>query len=149
MNVDLCFVPATHEGAAKLPAVSGSSGRLIVERPQSETTEREWPGCVFEDPELTYEEAMLDFVAASQERAHQPEPESKAEQADKESLKAEKRALRHEETRLRDKRRQIREKRKRRCRLERSASCPKSRGAGLPGPLQEGTASAAKSQASE
>jgi transposase InsO family protein len=112
VNVDLCFVPATHEVADKLPAVSGSSGRLIVERPQSETTEGEWPGCVFEDPALAYEEAMLDFVAASQERAHQPEPESKAEQADKGSLKAEKRALRHEETRLRDERRQIREKRK-------------------------------------
>ena len=112
MNVDLCFVPATHEVADKLPAVSGSSGRLIVEQPPSETTEREWPGCVFEDPELTYEEAMLGFVAASQERAHQPESESKAEQAGKGSLKAEKRALRHEETQLRDERRQIREKRK-------------------------------------
>jgi transposase InsO family protein len=112
VNVDLCFVPATHEVADKLPAVSGSSGRLIVGQPQSETTEREWPGCVFEDPELTYEEAMLGFVAASQERAHQPEPESTAEQADKGSLKAEKRALRHEETQLRDERRQIREKRK-------------------------------------
>jgi transposase InsO family protein len=112
VNVDLCFVPATHEVANKLPAVSGSSGRLIVERPQSETTEREWPGCVFEDPALAYEEAMLGFVAASQERAHPSEPESKAEQADKGSLKAEKRALRREETQLRDERRQIREKRK-------------------------------------
>jgi transposase InsO family protein len=112
VNVDLCFVPATHEVADKLPAVSGSSGRLIVEQPPSETTEREWPGCVFEDPELTYEEAMLDFVAASQERVPPPEPESEAEQAGKGSLKAEKRALRHEETQLRDERRQIREKRK-------------------------------------
>jgi transposase InsO family protein len=110
VNVDLCFVPATHEVAAKLPAVSGSSGRLIVEQPQAETTEREWPGCVFKDPALTYEEAMIDFVAASQERAHQPE--SKAEQADKGSLKTEKRALRHEEVQIRDERRQTREKRK-------------------------------------
>jgi transposase InsO family protein len=83
-----------------------------VEQPQSETTEREWPGCVFENPGLAYEEAMLGFVAASRERVHQPEPESKAEQADKGSLKAEKRTLRHEETQLRNERRQIREKRK-------------------------------------
>ncbi len=109
-NVDLCFVPVTHEVAAKLPAVSGSSGRLVVERSQAETDEREWPGRVFENPALTYEEAMLDFVAASQERAK--EPESKAEQADNESLKAKKRALRCEEARSRDERRQIRERRK-------------------------------------
>jgi hypothetical protein len=30
----------------------------------------------FEDPALTYEEAMLDFVAASQERANQAQRES-------------------------------------------------------------------------
>jgi transposase InsO family protein len=103
-------VPATHEAVAKLPAVSGSSGRLVVERPQEETTNREWPGQVFENPELTYEEAMLDFVAASQERASQPE--SKAGQVDDGSLKAEKQALRRAETQLRDERRQSREKRR-------------------------------------
>jgi transposase InsO family protein len=93
--------------------VSGSSGRLIVQGSQAETGEREWPGRVFEDPELTYEEAMLDFVAASRERESQQKAESsKTEQTDKGSLKAEKRALRREEARLRDERRQIREKRK-------------------------------------
>ena len=29
LNVDICFVPAEHEDEAKLPAVSGSSGRLV------------------------------------------------------------------------------------------------------------------------
>jgi transposase InsO family protein len=100
----------THEVAEKLPAVSGSSGRLIVERTQEETNEREWPGQVFENPELTYEEAMLDFVAASQERAK--EPEKQPEAAHDDSLKAQKRALRCEEAQLRDERRQVREKRK-------------------------------------
>jgi len=81
-----------------------------VERPQAETNEREWPGQVFEKSELTYEEAMLEFVAASQERGN--EPESEAEPADDGSLKAKKRALRREEAELRDERRQVRERRK-------------------------------------
>ena len=96
--------------ADKLPAVSGSSGRLIVERSQAEADEREWPGQVFENSELTYEEAMLEFVAACQERDN--EPKSEAEPADGGSLKAKKRALGREEAQLRDKRRQVRERRK-------------------------------------
>lgn len=103
-------MPATHEVADKLPAVSGSSSRLIVERTPAEANEREWPGQVFENPELTYEEAMLDFVAASQERANKPQNQPEA--ANDDSLKAKKRALRCEEAQLRDERRQVREKRK-------------------------------------
>ena len=96
--------------AEKLPAVSGSSGRLIVERSQAETNEREWPGQVFENSELTYEEAMLAFIAASQERANKPE--SKAEPTDDGALKVKKQAILREEAQLRDKRRQVRERRK-------------------------------------
>ena len=103
-------MPATHQVADKLPAVSGSSGRLIVERRAEEGHEREWPGQVFENPELTYEEAMLDFVAASQERANKSE--NQPEVAHNDSPKAAKRALRCEETQLRDERRRMREKRK-------------------------------------
>jgi hypothetical protein len=106
----LCFVPASHEVASKLPAVSGSSGRLIVERSQAETDQGQWPGRVFEDPELSYEEAMLGFVTASQE--DEDRSSRQAEAAEPGSLKAEKRTLRCEEARLRDERRQIREKRK-------------------------------------
>lgn len=95
----------------KLPAVSGSSGRLIVERPQTEMNERQWPGRVFEDPDLPYAQAMLDFVATSQAREEQAHPDQ-AEQAPKGSLKEEKRALRREEARLRDERSQMREQRK-------------------------------------
>ncbi len=67
VNVDLCFVPATHETAGHLPAVSGSSGRLVVSRPHdgATTSERTWPGRVFEDPDLEYVAAMQTFVAAS------------------------------------------------------------------------------------
>jgi transposase InsO family protein len=106
--VDLCFVPVTHEVDIKIPAVSGSSGRLVVERSPTEEEERYWPGRVFENPELTYEEAMLDFAAASLERGRKAE--KKEEKADDSSLKGQKQALRREEAQLRDERRQTREK---------------------------------------
>ena len=63
VNVDLCFVPAQHEAKLKLPAVSGSSGHLVIERPKDE--EPQYPGQVFENPRLGYEEAMQAFVEAS------------------------------------------------------------------------------------
>lgn len=108
--MDLCFVPATHEVTIKLPAVSGSSGRLIVERAAAETPERTWPGQVFENPELSYEEAMRDFVTASQQEAKPAlQPQEGVAEA---SLKARKRALRGEEAQLRAARRSVREKRR-------------------------------------
>jgi hypothetical protein len=63
VNVDLCFVPATHAVDEIVPAVSGSSGRLIVRRPVP-VGERSWPGRVFAQTELSYPEAMDHFVAA-------------------------------------------------------------------------------------
>jgi transposase len=65
LNVDLCFVPADHEVEAKLPAVSGSSGRLVVERVKSEAVEPDYPGTVLADERLDYAQAMAAFVAAS------------------------------------------------------------------------------------
>jgi transposase InsO family protein len=65
VNVDLCFVPASHQAADRLPAVSGSSGRLVVasrERPEQVNS---WPGQVFEAMALSYPEAMLAFVQAA------------------------------------------------------------------------------------
>jgi transposase InsO family protein len=58
-------VPADHEGEIKLPAVSGSSGRLIVERPGAAREEKWYPGRVFAQEELSYEEAMAQFAADS------------------------------------------------------------------------------------
>lgn len=107
--MDLCFVPVTHAVAVKLPAVSGSSGRLVVERAPTEADEPAWPGRVFEDPALTYEEAMRDFVVASRARAS--EPEKGVEPTAPEPLPAQKRALRREEACLRDARRPIRAQR--------------------------------------
>jgi len=70
LNVDLCFVPAVHAVAEHLPAVSGSSGRLVVYGPRhgAQEGERTWPGQVFEDPELAYEAAMQEFVERSAPR---------------------------------------------------------------------------------
>jgi hypothetical protein len=46
-----------------VPAVSGSSGRLLVSRPKVLGEERTWPGKVFEREGLSYTEAMDEFVA--------------------------------------------------------------------------------------
>lgn len=113
VNVDLCFVPATHEGVDKLPAVSGSSGRLKVAPSQTEKDERTWPGRVFENQALSYEEAMLEFVAASQTQADDAKSDlPEARQAEQASPKAKKRALRQEEMLLRAQRQQVRQQRK-------------------------------------
>lgn len=92
--------------------MSGSSGRLVVERTAEEQEERQWPGRVFEDENLDYTAAMLEFVAASRAKA---EPETSAEtveETEKATLKAEKRALRQEEEELRVERRTVRQQRK-------------------------------------
>ncbi|NIS83027.1 MAG: DDE-type integrase/transposase/recombinase [Anaerolineales bacterium] len=102
----------THEQAHQIPAVSGSSGHLHVERAPANPGEGTWPGRVFEDLALTYEEAMLGFVAASQERANQSKTESPIQRTDQAAARTAKRALRREETQLRDERRRLREKRK-------------------------------------
>jgi transposase InsO family protein len=105
-------VPVTHEQADELPAVSGSSGHPHVQQAPVDADERTWPGRVFEDPTLTYEEAMLAFVAASQEQTSQAKEKSQDESTDQATVKAAKRALRDQETQLREERRQVREKRK-------------------------------------
>lgn len=106
VNVDLCFVPTQHEAEVKLPAVSGSSGRLVVERSKDEA-EAQYPGRVFEDPSLSYAEAMQAFVAASAQTAlPEAPPEENAP-----SGRAEIRKLRLEEAQLRQERRSVRERR--------------------------------------
>jgi hypothetical protein len=74
VNVDLCFVPATHQESEALPAVSGSSGRLIVSPPKEALAERTWPGRVFEQADRSYREAMDEFIAAREATAAAPAP---------------------------------------------------------------------------
>jgi len=74
-NVDLCFVPATHEAQQRLPAVSGSSGRLLVTPLRETEEERTWSGQIFADPDVTYVDAMQAYVAATTAfPASPPEP---------------------------------------------------------------------------
>lgn len=109
LNIDLCFVPASHESAAKLPAVSGSSGRLVIEQPKEPGEERSWPGQVFADQARDYTEAMLAFVDASQAKAAKQEPDkTRVEPGPQET----RRVFRQEERELRDGRRRVREQRR-------------------------------------
>jgi hypothetical protein len=54
----MLFVPEQHKAAERLPAVSGSSGHLVVGRTTTEKEAPDWPGLAFANNELTYEEAM-------------------------------------------------------------------------------------------
>jgi transposase InsO family protein len=106
--VDLCFVPASHEEEDKLPAVSGSSGHLVIDRPQKDEEEIQYPGRIFEDLSLDFPEAMQSFVAAATQTS---QPEQASADGEKLSLKAEMRLLRQEEVQLRDQRRGVRARR--------------------------------------
>ena len=121
LNVDLCFVPAMHHAeikrkafdekrriAPRLPTVSGSSGKLVIQHANSEP--------VFADENLSYPEAMRQFVAASAAEGLQSDgTASEVQLTDREidtpnseqaQCRAEKRALRQDEEALRAKRRQ-------------------------------------------
>jgi transposase InsO family protein len=74
-NVDLCFVPATHAAQQRLPAVSGSSGRLVVSPVRETEEEHTWPGQIFEDLSVAYADAMHAFVAAATAPPLPPPPE--------------------------------------------------------------------------
>ena len=102
-------MPATHEAEQKLPAVSGSSGRLVVKRAAGDESEKQWPGKVFEDQSRDYTEVMLDYVAASKA---QSAPSETAQGKQRAALKAKKQALRQEEAKLGDQRRALRQERK-------------------------------------
>ena len=64
---------------------------------------------MFEDQTLTYEEAMLGFVAASQERESQSKAESQRKRTERAAARVD---LDREERELRDARRRVRERRK-------------------------------------
>jgi len=112
VNVDLCFVPATRTTTeAKLPSVSGSSGRLLVERVRDQAAEPSYPGRAFDDPQRSYTQAMQAFVAASSASAPQagtPDRSSPDADADRQ---AQQRLLRQEAAALRAERRAIRQQR--------------------------------------
>lgn len=94
-----------------MPAVSGSSGRLILSPCKDDAAEHTWPGQVFEDPSLDYTAARQAFVAASLAETPSP-PTDTPFQAEKASRREQKRQLRRETRALRDARRQTRAQRK-------------------------------------
>ena len=101
-------MPVSHETKVKLPAVSGSSGRLVIEPPAEAESNRTWPGQVFANDSLDYPEAMLEFVAASRAESQPPLDTADTEPL---SLKAQKRELHQAERKIQDERRIVREKR--------------------------------------
>jgi transposase InsO family protein len=103
-------VPASHDVAVKLPAVSGSSGRLVIEQPAAPDEHHQYPGRIFADTSLDYIAAMLGFVAASAEQPLAAKPETDATAAPL-ALKVQKRALKQAEAELRHARRQLRQQR--------------------------------------
>jgi transposase InsO family protein len=108
LNVDLCFVPVSHLADVKLPAVSGSSGHLVVERLKEAGQELDYPGKIFADPELDYAEAVQAFVKASRPLSG---PRIGAATVEKPSQRAQIQQLRQEEAQLRTERRNLRKRR--------------------------------------
>ncbi|MCP4168269.1 MAG: hypothetical protein GY759_20580 [Chloroflexi bacterium] len=105
-------MPSEHEVEVKLPAVSGSSGKLTVARPSKEEGEAWYPGRVFGDETLSYEEAMVQYVADSDVKTSNIEAEMSPEAAERKRAKEEKgAALRRAEEELKVQRRQVREQR--------------------------------------
>ena len=101
-------MPATHEPASVLPAVSGSSGRLVVSQPKPTAEAPHYPGRVFEDASLSYPDAMAAYVAASRATATQ----SDAPAASEGNSKAQRQAARAAAETLRLARRAVRQPRR-------------------------------------
>lgn len=76
-------MPEQHAVEEKLPTVSGSSGRLIVARTEIEKEVAHWPGLVFANHELSYEEAMDQYASETRDRLEhrKPVPATKREDA--------------------------------------------------------------------
>lgn len=98
-------MPANHLADIKLPAVSGSSGHLVIERPIDDNQEPSYPGRAFADCNLSYVESMHRFVEDS---APISGPR-KAKPSEKSSKRAKARELRLEQADLCAKRRSLRQ----------------------------------------
>jgi transposase InsO family protein len=109
LNVDLCFVPVSHLVDVKLPAVSGSSGHLVVERLKEPGQEPDYPGKIFADPELDYAAAIQAFVKASRPLFG---PRNEVRVIEKPSQQGKIQQVRQEEAQLCTERRDTRKRRK-------------------------------------
>lgn len=83
INIDLLFVPEQHTAEERLPAVSGSSGHLVVGRTTDEKEQPSWPGMVFANHDLSYEEAMNQYIAETRDRLeHRKRVKETSQEAD-------------------------------------------------------------------
>ena len=94
-----------------MPAVSGSSGRLVVARIAAADAEPTYPGQVFAQPDHDYAAAMQAFVAASQPDGADGGVATTAQPAPPADERQRARAVRHAQADLRAQRRQVRERR--------------------------------------
>lgn len=103
-------MPAVHTPDQKLPAVSGSSGRLIVERLPDDAAARSWPGQVFAELDQPYATVMQAFVTASIARDQRQSGPPVIDEAA--SARERLRQLRLEASTLQTQRRAVREQRR-------------------------------------
>jgi len=89
-----------------VPLVSPNTVKRILKE-----AGQEWPGRVFEDEQLSYEEAMLKFVTASEAKEASGQAKGQV-QTQPSSLRKTKQSLKKEEKQLQHDRRQVREQRK-------------------------------------
>jgi len=120
--------------ADRLPAVSGSSGRLVLcgRRLCADATEEPtWPGRIFDEPTMEYADAMAAFVAASAPRLTGLNPAQERRRQQGASLEwAAQCALRREERALGQQRGQVYQQRRQEdagwrtaCRERRERAC--------------------------
>ena len=103
INMDLLFVPEHHEAEERLPAVSGSSGHMVVGRTTTEKEAPYWPGLAFVNHELTYEEAMRQYISETRDRLEHRKRAKEIKKADDSTW--------HEEWQARSDRYQLRKQR--------------------------------------
>jgi hypothetical protein len=65
---------------------------LVVEQPKPTANAQDWPGKIFADADLDYEDAMQAYIAATQDRLRVNHPE-KGEKGAKGGRKSKKQAL--------------------------------------------------------
>lgn len=100
-----------------MPSVSASSGKLVIQHPKSEPVFADYPGAVFADENLSYPEAMKQFVAAGASEAQIIDRDIDTPNSEAVQRRADKRTLRQDEEALRPQRRQQRQ-----CRQQEDAA---------------------------
>lgn len=129
VNVDLCFVPLTHHLKAELPAISGSSGKLVFQSSTTVNKTPHYPGRVFEDDKLSYTSAMQGFISASRDKDKKSTVSLPIDD-ERRSVKEKQRIVHEAEVALRNERRSLRRQRKKedaawkRAREQRRAQTP-------------------------